>query len=70
MRVITSYSIHYTKLYELVWLESQQHGTRWVEHIIDPNLPVARCLSVDDIDGDGRLDVVAGGARGQSYNFV
>ncbi len=51
---------------KLVWLESQQHGTRWVEHIIDPNLPVARCLSVDDIDGDGRLDVVAGGARGQA----
>ena len=50
---------------KLVWFEYKQEGNEilWLEHMIDDNIDDPGDVSLDDLDGDGDLDVVVTGLR-------
>ncbi|MEX0820791.1 MAG: hypothetical protein WD021_01490, partial [Rhodothermales bacterium] len=43
-------------------------GTNWAEHVLDENTMAVEDLKVADLDGDGRLDVVAAGR--DTHNLI
>jgi hypothetical protein len=43
---------------KLAWWENQEHGSRWVEHVIDTGKEGHLGARVVDLDGDGRLAIV------------
>ena len=51
-RVITSYSIHYTKLYDWMSLEMMREG--WFAPTLNLRQPDAQCGELDYIMGEGR----------------
>ncbi len=44
---------------DVVWYENN-HPT-WTKHVIDTNLPGANNIEVNDVDGDGKMDVISEG---------
>ncbi len=53
--VITSYAHDYG----LLWLEQKTDGD-WVRHMIDESWSQAHAVTVTDLNGDGRMDLVTG----------
>jgi hypothetical protein len=53
----------------LSWFELDRHEgrARWVPHLIDDNSGVGTQFRVDDVNGDGRMDVVVANKKGVYY---
>lgn len=51
---------------KLVWFENTGHARQpsWKQHTIRDHWPRANAVRIADLDGDGRLDVLAGAERG------
>jgi hypothetical protein len=44
-----------------MFIPADASGSKWDEHVVDDNTMAAEDLSVADLDGDGRLDIIASG---------
>ncbi|MHC4500414.1 MAG: FG-GAP repeat domain-containing protein, partial [Planctomycetota bacterium] len=55
------------------WENTSRNGTVWQKHVVDSNMDQdycrTHCLRVDDMDGDGRLDIVASAGTESGINW-
>ncbi|MCC7085876.1 MAG: VCBS repeat-containing protein [Pirellulales bacterium] len=52
---------------QIVWFENPGDPTeQWTKHVLKENWPMANTMSLVDLDGDGRLDIVAAAERGSN----
>ena len=55
------------------WENSSGSGTVWQKHVVDSSMDQdycrTHCLRVEDMDGDGRLDIVASAGRDSGINW-
>jgi hypothetical protein len=51
-----------------LYVPQDEEGTKWSTHVIDDNQVACEDLKIADLDGDGRLDVVASGRA--THNLV
>ena len=53
----------------LFWGENQNNGSTWTEHIIATDMNYLS-VDIDDIDGDGDIDIVGGAHQGNGEVFI
>ena len=51
-----------------IYVPQDAGGTKWTTHVIDDNTLACEDLKIADLDGDGRLDIVASGRS--THNLV